>query len=109
MSISRLNQLLAFHESNPADSFILFALAKEHEKIGDDEKALFYYQKLLAQDPAYVGIYYHLGKLHEKLGDPASAFSIYKTGMDVARQAGDQHSLNELAGAKLNLGDEEDF
>ena len=109
MSITRLNQLLAFHQANPKDSFILFALAKEHEKLGDDEKALHYYEQLTRQDPGYVGVYYHLGKLHEKMGDPATAFSIYKTGMDVARQAGDQHALSELAEAKLSLGDDDDF
>ena len=79
MSITRLNQLLAFHEANPKDSFILFALAKEHEKLGDDEKALHYYEQLVRQEPGYVGVYYHLGKLHEKLSDPATAFAIYKT------------------------------
>jgi tetratricopeptide (TPR) repeat protein len=109
MSISRLSQLLAFYEANPKDSFILFALAKEYEKLGDDDKALYYYRLSTDNDPAYVGVYYHLGKLFEKTGDPATAFSVYTKGMDIARQAGDQHALNELAEAKLNLGDEEDW
>jgi tetratricopeptide (TPR) repeat protein len=107
--MNRLNQLMAFHESNPKDSFILFAIAKEHEKIGDDETALKYYLQLRQNDPGYVGLYYHLGKLYEKIGSVNLAFSTYQTGIDVARQAGDQHALSELAEAKLMLGDEEDF
>ena len=107
--MSRLNQLLAFHEANPKDSFILFALAKEHEKIGDDDKALHYYLKIKEHEPGYVGVYYHLGKLYEKIGSANLAFSTYQTGIDVARQAGDQLALSELAEAKLMLGDDEDF
>ena len=104
-----MNQLLAFHTSNPEDEFILFALAKEYEKHGDDEKALRHYQQLLEHSPNYVGTYYHLGKLYEKLQEPSQAFFTYKSGMEVARQQGDQHAFNELAGAKFNLGDDEDF
>lgn len=109
MSTSRLHQLLAYHEASPKDSFLLFALAKEYEKMGDDDKALHHYLKIREHDPGYVGVYYHLGKLYEKIGSADLAFSTYRTGMDVARQAGDQHALSELAEAKLMLGDDEDF
>ncbi len=109
MDPKRLNQLLAFHSSNPKDEFILFALAKEYEKHGDDEKALHHYQHLVEHSPNYVGTYYHLGKLYEKLQEAPLAFSTFKTGMEVARQQGDQHAYNELAGAKLELGDDDDF
>ncbi len=101
--MTRLEQLLAFHASNPADSFILFALAKEHEKLGDDEKALHYYLKIREHDPAYVGMYYHLGKLYERLDNPSEALETYVKGMDIAQQAGDRHAWSELAEAKLML------
>lgn len=100
---------MAFHESSPKDSFILFALAKEHEKIGDDDKALHYYLKIREYEPTYVGVYYHLGKLYEKIGSQHLAFDTYQAGIDAARQAGDQHALSELAEAKLMLGDDDDF
>jgi tetratricopeptide (TPR) repeat protein len=109
MSSTRLNQLLAFQESNPKDSFVLFALAKEYEKLDEDDKALNHYLKIVSHDPGYVGVYYHLGKLHEKLGNTSAAFEAYRRGMEIARQSGDQHAFNELAAAKLNLGDSEDF
>ncbi len=109
MSQTRLTQLLAFHESSPKDSFILFALGKEYENIGDDEKALRHYRQICEHEPNYVGVYYHLGKLYEKLGEPAQAFSTYKLGMEIARQENDQHAWNELAEAKLHLGDDDDF
>ncbi len=95
--------------NNPTDSFLLFALAKEHEKQADDTTALSYYQQLLTNDPNYVGLYYHLGKLYERGAQFQKAWSTYTDGMLVARNANDQHALSELAGARLELGDEEDF
>lgn len=109
MSSPRLQQLLTFLERSPKEPFIRFAIAKEYEKLGDFDQALHYYQLTVADSPDYVGTYYHLGKLQEQLNTPAEAWATYSTGMTVARQAGDQHSLSELAGARLELGDEEDF
>ena len=107
--MNRLEQLQAFLADSPNDSFILFAIAKEYEGMGNQQKALEYYENLRQNAPEYIGTYYHLGKLLEQLEQPAQAFATYKVGMEVARKAGDQHSLSELAGAKLNLGDDEDF
>lgn len=101
--------LTALLNESPNDSFLLFAIAKEHEGQGDDERALQYYQQLHQADPHYVGLYYHLGKLYERQQKPAQAWKAYSAGMDAARRAGDQHALSELAGARLELGDEEDF
>ena len=106
---TRLKQLLDYHEASPLDTFIMYALAKEYEKMGDLENALNRFKQLLKLDSDYVGAYYHLGKLYEQLGQPNEAFSSYKVGMDVARRKNDQLALSELAGAKLNLGDDEDF
>ncbi len=105
----RLNLLLSMLEENQVDTFILFALAKEYENIGDDEQAESMYVKLKEVDADYVGLYYHLGKLHERQGRIPTAFAIYKEGGEVAKRLGDSHSLSELMGAKLNLGDDEDF
>lgn len=107
--MDRLEKLLRFLEENPGDSFLLFAIAKEYEKNGNDDEALLYFEKLEAEDEGYVGLYYHLGKLWERRSAPAKAFRVYSKGMEIARKAGDQHALSELAGARLILGDEDDF
>lgn len=104
--LSQLEQLLA---QSPADSFLLFAIAKEYEGRGHLAEALKYYETLVAADPAYVGVYYHLGKLQERLEQAAVAFASYTKGMEIARSISDQHAYNELAAARLQLGDEEDF
>ncbi len=109
MTSKRLEQLIGFLKASPNEPFILFAIAKEYEKLDDKKNALAFYQKLEQNNPDYVGTYYHLGKLYEQLGADAKAFQTYKTGMEIAQKAGDQHSLSELAGAKMELGDEDDF
>lgn len=101
----RRQRLLQLLESSPADSFLLFALAKEFESAGDQAQAFDFYLKLQHSDPAYVGLYYHLGKLYEKQGDFSNAVQTYKTGIEISRKAGDQHAAAELAGALLNLED----
>ena len=109
MASDRLQQLLSMLKNSPDDSFINFAIAKEYEGLENDENALKYYLQLVERDPEYVGTYYHLGKHYEKLEAFEKAFSTYKEGMEIAKSQGDQHAFNELAGAKLNLGDDEDF
>ncbi len=94
---------------NPKDSFLLFAIAKEYEGLGRHNDALDFFLNLKKENPDYVGLYYHLGKLYEQKEEIETAFFTYKEGMEIAKKQGDQHSLNELAAAKLNLGDDEDF
>ncbi|MGB1217920.1 MAG: tetratricopeptide repeat protein [Saprospiraceae bacterium] len=105
----RLELLQSMLEESPNDSFLLFALAKEYEKIKQPDDAMNAYMKLKETNPDYVGLYYHLGKLLEQKERIEEAFFTYKEGMLVAKKEGDQHSFNELAGAKLGLGDDEDF
>jgi len=107
--MNRIDKIKAFLAESPKDSFLTFALAKEYEKLGDKKLALEQYLTLIENDPNYVGTYYHLGKLYEQLEEYATAFQTYKDGMKITRAAGDQHAFSELAGAKLNLGDDEDF
>ncbi len=107
-SSERLKQLFQFLEASPGDSFILFAIAKEYEGLEATAEAFEYYQLLRDKNPDYVGLYYHLGKLYEKQEDWASALSTYKRGMEVAKAQGDRHALSELAGAKMEIDDEDD-
>lgn len=94
-------------ENMPTDSFTLFAIAKEHEKSGEANLALEFYERLRTADPDYVGLYYHLGKLHERNGNPERALDVYRKGMEVAKKSGDFHALSELAGARLEIDDED--
>jgi tetratricopeptide (TPR) repeat protein len=99
----RLNYLLQLESESPEDSFILFALGKEHEKLGQYESALECYNRLVDRAPAYVGVYYHLGKLYELLGKHTDAAGVYARGIVISENLGDTHAALELKGAQLNL------
>ena len=103
MKTERLKQLNSLLDTSPNDPFLLYAIAKEHEGIGDEANAMASYANLCTHHPDYVGTYYHYAKLLEKQEKYEEALSIYGKGMQVAKKIGDQHAHGELAYAKLNL------
>lgn len=107
MTTNRLQYLQKLLDASPNDSFVLFAIAKEHESAGDDIQSLSFYLRLKEADAAYTGTYYHLGKLYERREDFQNAILTYKQGIEICRKAGDRHAMSELQGALLNLEDPE--
>ena len=101
--MKRIDSLKALLQENDKDPFLLFALAKEYEKMGNDELALDEFSSLKQQSPEYIGLYYHMAKLIERSGDVEEALKIYDEGINQAKSQGDQHSLSELKNARLNL------
>ena len=104
----RLQQLENFLADSPNDTFILFAIAKEHEGLENTDEAIRFYRQLEKDHADYVGTYYHLGKILEKTEGIDAAIKVYKKGMDVAKAAGDRHALSELAGARMEIDEEMD-
>lgn len=96
MGNQRLDQLFDFLETSPNDPFILYAIASEYMKLKDFDRALRYFQELLAKRPDYVGTYYHFGKLYELMDRQDDALDIYNRGMLVAKRANDLHAFSEL-------------
>lgn len=95
MNPSRLDQLFEFYKEDPTDAFTIYAIATEYLKI-DIEKSRYYYDLLLTDHENYVGTYYHAGKLYEQIGKKDKAEQIYKKGMRISRQEGNQHAFAEL-------------
>src|SRR5690606_24202390 len=99
MMSDRIQQLTEFLNDNPADPFLLYALATEYAKIGQTSEALRYYNLLQTDHPDYVGTYYHLGKLYDALGQKDDAIATYRRGMEIAQQKNDRHAFSELQAA----------
>lgn len=106
MIVNRLERLLEFHENEPNDPFLKYALATEYLRLNNHEKALWFYLELVNKYTDYVGTYYHLGKLYELLKQPEEALKVYEQGILVAKKIKDQHALNELLGVFNSLQDE---
>jgi len=103
MSEKRIDQLQQFLDESPNDSFLKFAIAKEHEKMKVYDKALKFYLDIYENEPEYIGLYYHLGKLYEIINRRQLALNIYLQGIELGKKKGDFHSVSELNNAKMNL------
>lgn len=103
MATDRIQRLLNFLEEDPGDPFVQFALASEYLKTGDEGAALQWFEKLVKEQPGYIGTYYHLGKLYERLGRSGDALRTYERGIEAALSAGDFHALSELRSAKMEV------
>ena len=97
--MGRIEKLLEYLESGGKDSFLQHALALEYIKIGEDAKARELFDEILLREPTYVGSYYHLGKLLERAGEWDKAVTVYRSGMEEAKRAGEDRSYNEMRGA----------
>ncbi len=103
MQADRLHALQAFHEEDPDDAFVRFALAQEYLKRGDIEEALRFFEGLVSKDPEYVGTWYHLGKLYQELGRSEDAVRTYTQGIAVAGRQRDTHAQAELRDALMQI------
>jgi tetratricopeptide (TPR) repeat protein len=90
--------LLSMLEKDPADPFLLYGLAQEYAKAGDTGRAVEFYDKCLAADPAYCYAYYHKARAQQQAGDAAAAIATVKAGLAAAKKAGDGHAASELQG-----------
>lgn len=104
----RIKFLLDFLEKEPNDAFTLYALALEYLK-EDTTKALFYFEKLIAEQPEYAPTYYHLAQLYLDLEENEKAKATYLMGIEMARKVQDTHALKELEKAYQRFLYEEDF
>lgn len=99
----KIRDLAASLKENPNDSFIKFALALELLKKDDVSKAKVLFESILKQDPDYLGVYYHLGKLYENTGRLEDAKTMFKDGLEVARNQNDKRTELELTDALESL------
>jgi tetratricopeptide (TPR) repeat protein len=106
--MQRIEQIKEFLKDSPNDAFLNYALAQEWIKTGDLNAAMDQFLMLIENHPEYLATYYHLGKLYIKLGRKEEAMSIFDTGIDKAKKAGEQHTLSELQSAKLELEYDDD-
>jgi tetratricopeptide (TPR) repeat protein len=91
--IEAIENMLA---ENPSDCFLQYALALEIAKAGDIELAIEKTERLLQNDPEYLGAYYQLGVWHEQLENFDKAITSYQSGIVLAKKVGNTKTANEL-------------
>ena len=82
--------------SDGESDFVLFALAKEYQKLGDHDLTQKFYQKLVEQYPEYLATYYHFGEFLILTGVNDQAEKIINSGIILAKAQGDLHTKAEL-------------
>jgi tetratricopeptide (TPR) repeat protein len=100
--MNRISQLEALLDDSPDDPFILYALAREYQGIGQTMKAIMLYEDLITRFPDYIGTYYHYAGLLYTAGNRREAAGLLRTGIERGKAAGEHHAVSEMMGLLNN-------
>ena len=92
----RREQLEKLLEADPDDAFVTYALAMEHLKHGEPERAIPWLDRTLEIDPATHYAYFQKAKAYQALGRMDDALAAADAGVNSATVAGDAKALGEL-------------
>lgn len=95
---SRKQQIEEMLTEDPNDPFLRYGLAMEYVSAGQDEEAVRCFEQLLQVAPDYVPGYMQAGRALVRLDRMEEARAIFQAGIAAARQQGDQHAAEEMAG-----------
>jgi len=100
----RMKALEKMLEKEPGDLFLLYAIALEHKKAGDNARAIEFLDRTIAADGGYCYAYYQKGQVLESMGDAGAARETYQAGIAAAQRKGDAHAQSEIENALAMLG-----
>ncbi len=101
---TRKQQLQEMLAEEPNDPFLRYGLAMEFVSEGADAEAVRCFQELWTVAPEYVPGYLQAGQALVRLGRVDEARTVFARGIATARQQGDGHAADEMAGFLANLG-----
>jgi hypothetical protein len=101
--MDRIASFRSFISRSPADPFPRYGLAMELKGQGQLADAWTAFADLLAKFPDYVPSYLMAGGTLVALGRQVEASDIYRKGIEVAAQRGDQHARRELEAALAEI------
>ena len=93
---NRLEQLTKLHQADPADTFLSYGIALEHGKAGRFDDAISWLDKTLELDPNYCYAFFQKARMYIEKGDDQTARQVLNTGLETARQTGDDHAHSEI-------------
>lgn len=106
MKQDRLKMIEDMLSKNPTDTFLNYAAALECKKFGKTERALKLLEKVRKLDTKYLAVYFQLGKLYEEKDEIKKAITIYKEGINIAKEQDDYKTEGELSEALLMLDED---
>ena len=98
MKNNRLDQLKEMLKESPDDPFLLYAIALEHR--GNDTRiASELLREVIEKHPEYLPAYYQAAQIKEELSQLEEAITLYRTGMELAKNQNNLAALKELKAA----------
>jgi predicted Zn-dependent protease len=88
MTTSRIDIFEQMLAADPSNSMVLFGLAKEYEKSGDDAKLIAALERYLAAADDEGNAYGMLARAYERAQDDEKARAAYQRGIEVANAHG---------------------
>ncbi len=82
-------------EADPANTMVMFGLAKEYEKLGRNEDVIRVLEDYLAKADDEGNAYGTLAAAYERTGNREKAIEAYKKGIDVSLAHGHPSMANE--------------
>lgn len=82
-------------EADPANTMVMFGLAKEYEKLGRNEDVIRVLEDYLANADDEGNAYGTLAAAYERIGNREKAIETYKKGIDVSLAHGHPSMANE--------------
>src|SRR5215472_953789 len=95
---SRKQQIEEMLADDPNDPFLRYGLAMEYVGAGQDEEAVRCFRELIETTPDYVPGYMQAGRALARLNRLEEARAVFEAGIAAARQKGDLHAAEEMAG-----------
>ncbi|CAN5375140.1 hypothetical protein BH23BAC1_BH23BAC1_12610 [soil metagenome] len=108
MENSRLEKLLQFYQEDPHEPFNIYAIALEYLSQNNNTEAKKYFDLLLEKHKNYLPTYYHAASFYTSQGNKDKAGIIYQSGITLAQQVNNNHTLRELRNAYNTFLYEED-
>ncbi len=94
--MSKIAELESLLEERPDDPFLIYALAREYDKLSNPLQAVLMYEHLVNEHPDYIGTYYHYASLLYSRGNRNEGLKLVETGITRGTKAGDMHAVSEL-------------
>ncbi|MEK6334504.1 MAG: hypothetical protein AABM67_06115 [Acidobacteriota bacterium] len=88
MAASRIEVFEQMLAGDPANTMVMFGLAKEYEKAGDEAKLIATLERYLAAADDEGNAYGMLARAYERTKEPEKAKAFYQRGIEVANAHG---------------------
>jgi predicted Zn-dependent protease len=94
--MDRIAMLTDALSRNPSDSFARYGLAMEYSRLGEVERALEEFGKLLSEHPDYTAGYFMAAQTLTSASRTEEAKRMLVNGIAAARRTGNQHAQSEM-------------